>query len=92
VVLNLLLLLLLLLCSRLTKSLEQYRYWLEEEKRVSADPVNHQAFLTVSPDVQLCLSHNNYSARSDVICLAYELDINGLRVTPEAFYDLKLKK
>eukprot|EP00879_Flechtneria_rotunda_P021725 GHRR01022909.1.p1 GENE.GHRR01022909.1~~GHRR01022909.1.p1 ORF type:complete len:149 (+),score=21.33 GHRR01022909.1:1044-1490(+) len=29
----------------LSKSLEQYRSWLQEEKRVSADPVKHQKFL-----------------------------------------------
>jgi hypothetical protein len=34
-------------CS-LTQSLGQYRTWLEEERRVSSDPVKHQAFLAVS--------------------------------------------
>lgn len=33
--------------SRLRQSLQQYRHWVEEERKVSADPVKHQAFLAV---------------------------------------------
>ena len=33
---------------RLRQSLQQYRCWLEEERKVSSDPVKHQEFLQVS--------------------------------------------
>jgi hypothetical protein len=55
------------IARRLKQSLTQYRYWVEEERRVSSDPIKHQAFLTVRHAMLWVHTHKHVFAQHGTI-------------------------